>query len=257
MSKEEEARRVTFESRLPADMMASMARGAVRASRLLRIQDLHFRLKDQSRLNPERVLPAAVFHRTGDGRCQLESERRPASGHLLAPKEEVEDEAQLNSLRAPKIPEALELFAFCTLCTLQPDVVLGENLPDKPIILVIEDDEAIQALLEDALTEGGFETAFVTSGEEAVTLLKRGIVAYLAVVTDINLMGRFNGWEVARTAREVNSNFPIVYMSGAVADQWSVQGVPNSIMLQKPFAPAQVLTALSNLLNGRSLASSS
>ncbi|MCK1665572.1 response regulator [Bradyrhizobium sp. 153] len=130
-------------------------------------------------------------------------------------------------------------------------------MPDKPIILVIEDDEAIQALLEDALTEGGFETAFVTSGEEAVTLLKRGIVAYLAVVTDINLMGRFNGWEVARTAREVNSNFPIVYMSGAVADQWSVQGVPNSIMLQKPFAPAQVLTALSNLLNGRSLASSS
>jgi hypothetical protein len=38
-------------------------------------------------------------------------------------------------------------------------------------------------------------------------------------------------------------------MSGAAADQWPSRGVPNSILLEKPFAPAQLVTAVSNLLN--------
>src|SRR5438105_10217376 len=35
-----------------------------------------------------------------------------------------------------------------------------------------EDDAAVQGLVEDTLTEGGFEPAIAASGEEAVTLLK-------------------------------------------------------------------------------------
>ncbi|MDP1881914.1 MAG: response regulator, partial [Bradyrhizobium sp.] len=33
------------------------------------------------------------------------------------------------------------------------------------------------------------------------------------------------------------------------ADEWAAQGVPNSIHLQPPVAPAQLVTAVSNLLN--------
>ncbi len=58
-----------------------------------------------------------------------------------------------------------------------------------------------------------------------------------------------NGWEVARRLREVDPEFPVVYMTGAAADQWASQGVPKSILLQKPFAPAQLVTAVSQLLN--------
>ena len=43
--------------------------------------------------------------------------------------------------------------------------------------------------------------------------------------------------------------FPIVYMTGAAAEQWPSHGVPNSILLGKPFAPAQLVTAISQLLN--------
>ena len=120
---------------------------------------------------------------------------------------------------------------------------------DVPVILVIEDEEAIQSLVEDALTEGGFEPAIAASGEEAVTLLKWRINNYRALVTDISLRGRIDGWEVARQAREIDPQFPVVYMSGASADDWASKGVPNSIMLSKPFAPAQLVTAVSNLLN--------
>jgi DNA-binding response OmpR family regulator len=120
---------------------------------------------------------------------------------------------------------------------------------ELPTILVVEDDEAVQAVVADVLNEGGFEPATARTGEEAVTLLKGGQTNYSALVTDINLLGRFNGWDVARAAREVDPNFPVVYMTGAAADEWAIQGVPNSILLRKPFAPAQIVTAVSQLLN--------
>jgi DNA-binding response OmpR family regulator len=73
--------------------------------------------------------------------------------------------------------------------------------------------------------------------------------AYRALVTDIRLRGKINGWEIAQKAREIDPEFPIVYMSGVSATEWSSKGVPNSIMLEKPFAPAQLVTAVANLLN--------
>lgn len=125
-------------------------------------------------------------------------------------------------------------------------------MEDLPVVLVVEDDDPIQSIVEDALTDGGFETAIAASGEEAVTLLKGGLVKYRAVVTDVNLKGRMDGWEVARRAREIDPEFPIVYMTGAAADEWPSRGVPNSVLLQKPFAPAQLVTAVSHLLNSGS-----
>jgi len=122
-------------------------------------------------------------------------------------------------------------------------------LDDQLVILVIEDDQAIQTIVDEALTEGGFEPAIAASGEEAVTLLKGGLIKYRALVTDIDLRGQIDGWEVAQQAREIDPAFPIVYMSGAHAEDWASKGVPNSIMLAKPFAPAQLVTAVSQLLN--------
>jgi hypothetical protein len=38
-------------------------------------------------------------------------------------------------------------------------------------------------------------------------------------------------------------------MSGDSAGDWSSQGVPGSIMLQKPFAVAQVVTAVASMIH--------
>jgi DNA-binding response OmpR family regulator len=120
---------------------------------------------------------------------------------------------------------------------------------EKPTILVAEDDGLLHGLVEEALTDGGFEVAIAQSGEEAMTLLTGLKGKYVALVTDIDLHGKINGWQIARRAREIDPQFPIVYMTGASADDWSAQGVPNSILLNKPFAPAQLVTAVSQLLN--------
>ena len=122
-------------------------------------------------------------------------------------------------------------------------------MEDLLVILVVEDDHAIQSVVKEALTDGGFEPAIAASGEEAVTLLKGGLTKYRALVTDINLRGTMGGWEVAKRAREIDPEFPIIYMTGVSADQYASHGVPNSILLTKPFAPAQLVTAVSQLLN--------
>jgi CheY-like chemotaxis protein len=122
-------------------------------------------------------------------------------------------------------------------------------LSDLLVVLVVEDDPLIQTLIDEALCDGGYEPAIVASGEEAVTLLQGNRQHYRALVSDINLKGTMDGWDVARQAREIESSFPIVYMTGTAAEQWTSHGVPNSILLTKPFAPAQLVTAISQLLN--------
>jgi DNA-binding response OmpR family regulator len=122
-----------------------------------------------------------------------------------------------------------------------------ENLPN---ILVVDDDPLLQRIAEEALRDGGFETVVAASGEKAVELLDTADGKYRALVTDINLgRDRMSGWDVARRAREIDAKFPVVYMSGESAEDWSARGVPYSIMLSKPFAPAQLVTAVSQALN--------
>lgn len=118
-----------------------------------------------------------------------------------------------------------------------------------PVVLVIEDDPDLQFILEEALKDGGFEPAIAGSGEEAVTLLRAFRSKYAALITDIKLLGRVDGWRVARAAREVDPAFPVVYITGAASDDWPVLGVPGSILLSKPFTSGQLVTAMWQLLD--------
>jgi DNA-binding response OmpR family regulator len=127
--------------------------------------------------------------------------------------------------------------------------MLEEAALEKALaILVVDDDQSIQSIVEEALNDGGFEPAIASSGEEALTLLNGR--QYRVLVIDIKLRkDRIRGWDVARRARAINPDLPVVYITGANADEWAVQGVPNSVLLTKPFAPAQLVTAVSQLLN--------
>jgi len=124
---------------------------------------------------------------------------------------------------------------------------------ELPAVLVAEDDDQVQAIIEDALSEGGFDVATVATAEEGLALITRRADQYKALLTDINLQGQMRGWELAKRAREVVPTLPVVYMTGESAHEWPSQGVPESILLQKPFAPAQAVTAITTLLNRSSL----
>jgi len=124
-----------------------------------------------------------------------------------------------------------------------------------PKVLVVDDEVLIQMLLETDLTDAGFSVGIASTLDEAVTQLEDKETCCQALVTDINLADGVSGWDVARRARELNPTLPVVYMTGDSAHEWPVQGVPNSILVAKPFASVQVVNAVAQLLTDAAVAS--
>jgi DNA-binding response OmpR family regulator len=119
-------------------------------------------------------------------------------------------------------------------------------------VLIVEDEGLIQLLLHETLAEAGFDVAAAGNGKDAFAMLDKEEADYRALITDVNLPGKITGWDIAKHAREVNDAFPVIYLTGASAHDWASKGVPNSILIPKPFAPAQIITAVSQLLNAAS-----
>ena len=117
------------------------------------------------------------------------------------------------------------------------------------VILLAEDEHLIGLAIQDALEDGGYTVNHVTSGRDAIEVLEQNDPPVLGVITDIRLGQGPTGWDVAHRAREISPTISIIYMSGDSVHEHPSKGVPDSIMLQKPFAPAQLVTAISTLLN--------
>lgn len=117
------------------------------------------------------------------------------------------------------------------------------------LILFAEDDTLIALHLKDALEDAGFKVHHVVDGPAAIAALEAHQADLSGLITDIRLGGDVDGWAIGRTARELIPRLPVVYISGDSAHEHTAQGVPDSFMLQKPFAPAQLVTAISTLLN--------
>jgi DNA-binding response OmpR family regulator len=118
-----------------------------------------------------------------------------------------------------------------------------------PLILVVEDEFLLRHDLEDALSGAGFGVESFVSGEKALASFMDATKNYKALITDVNLGDGLNGWELARRIRQKEAGFPVIYITAYSANEWTSHGVPNSILVPKPFATAQLITAISNLLN--------
>lgn len=116
------------------------------------------------------------------------------------------------------------------------------------VLLVVEDEPMILLAIQDALEDGGFTVITAASGEEALQILDSRTDEISGIITDIRLGSGQDGWEVARHARELKPSMAVVYATGDSAHQWAAQGVPKSLLMQKPYAAAQAVNAISTLL---------
>ncbi len=122
------------------------------------------------------------------------------------------------------------------------------DAPAMPLILLVEDEDIIREMLVEALEDAGFATLAAGDAQAAVKLFEENSAEIRGLITDINLADGMDGWELACTAREQVSDLPVVYVSGASGHEWASRGVPSSLMITKPFAPAQIVVAISSLL---------
>jgi len=121
-------------------------------------------------------------------------------------------------------------------------------LNDPVRILVVDDEAMIVITIEDALRHAGYEVEVAHCGSDALSLVAR-MPEIAGIVTDIRMGNGTTGWELGRQARQHNPAVAMVYMSGDSAAEYAAEGVPGSVMIQKPFASDQIITAISTQLN--------
>ena len=112
-------------------------------------------------------------------------------------------------------------------------------------VLVVDDDDAVRAVIVDALTAAGFKVLEASSGEAGLSLLEAAFP--VAAVIDF-LMPGMNGAEVARLAQRRRPGLPVVFVSG-YSDTVALDGIVGAVVLRKPFDIGALDRALRSVLH--------
>jgi len=127
-------------------------------------------------------------------------------------------------------------------------------MSEPPIIgtvLLVDDDVLIRDAARSALEEVGFSVVAALDDTGAVAALESAGESFCALVTDVNLGCPRSGWDIARAARALSPRLPVVYVSGAHAQEWRLEGVPDSLMFRKPLTPERLVGSVIGLLEAR------
>jgi PAS domain S-box-containing protein len=113
-------------------------------------------------------------------------------------------------------------------------------------VLVVDDDADVRAFLADSLEGLGHEVAAFEAGEQALDRL-RGWPADLALI-DYAMPG-MHGADVARAARAMRPDLPVVFVTGyAESQQLDAAVGPDVPVLRKPFTAAELAAAVGSAL---------
>lgn len=113
-------------------------------------------------------------------------------------------------------------------------------------ILVIDDDENLNSLLQDYLSEFSFQVMTETNPERALNLLKRKTPDI--IILDIMLPG-MDGFEVCRRIRK-SYNIPVIMLTarGKVEDRIVGLELGADDYLPKPFEPRELVARIQSVL---------
>ena len=123
---------------------------------------------------------------------------------------------------------------------------------EQPRILIVEDEPAIADTLTYALQTEGFETQWVTHGQEALDIVHGSPPALMLL--DVGLPD-MSGFDVCREIRK-ESNLPIIFITARSEDVDCVVGLElgGDDYVVKPFSPRVVAARVRARLRGASLA---
>ena len=116
----------------------------------------------------------------------------------------------------------------------------------RPHVLFVEDEVLVSALMSDVLEERGFAVHAVETGEAALEYLRSGAPVDV-LFTDINMPGELDGAQLAKVARHLRPDLPVVYASGRYTAGDLMPMVPRSTFLAKPYDPMEACTLLNRL----------
>jgi CheY-like chemotaxis protein len=111
-------------------------------------------------------------------------------------------------------------------------------------ILLAEDEMLIRELAAEDLTEAGCEVVSVGSGDEALAVLAAD-VGFQLLFTDIRMPGEVDGIELARRAKALLPDLPVIYATGYDDPQMELS--PRERCIRKPYLFDEVQRLLGEL----------
>jgi CheY-like chemotaxis protein len=118
-------------------------------------------------------------------------------------------------------------------------------------LLLVEDEDAVRALVRNVLREKGYRILEASRGEEALELAEQYGEPIDLLLTDV-VMPQMNGRELARRLANLLPQIKVLYISGYADNALWYQGGLDSggAFLQKPFSPEALARKVREVLGG-------
>lgn len=127
---------------------------------------------------------------------------------------------------------------------------LKKLAPATETILLVEDEAATRDAVERSLVRAGYKVLLAANGLEALKIANSNPKGIDLVLTD-SMMPEMGGLELVSRLRKTRPDMSVLMMSGyteqATAERFGLTALP---FIEKPFASADLLTAIQRVLHG-------
>lgn len=115
-------------------------------------------------------------------------------------------------------------------------------------VLIVDDEAPMRRLLELYLKNSNYEVETVSNGDQALDIIKRGLVAFDLVLLDVMMPG-MDGWEVCQRLRSF-SEIPIIMLTARDQTFDKVKGLKLGAddYMTKPFEELELLARIEAML---------
>jgi CheY-like chemotaxis protein/signal transduction histidine kinase len=93
-------------------------------------------------------------------------------------------------------------------------------VPQSARVLLVDDEETVRTVYEEALLSVGHQVVAVAGGEEAIAQFEKD--RFDIVITDLSMAG-MSGYQVANNVKRINPAVPVILLSGWAIEQQSEQ----------------------------------
>jgi CheY-like chemotaxis protein len=122
------------------------------------------------------------------------------------------------------------------------EAVVSSSVPQgTELILLVEDEAQVRAILKEILEGQGYHVLAASNGEEALSISQDLESDIKLMITDV-VMPQMSGRELAERVLAVRPNLPVLFMSGYTDDAIVRHGLLDEKLhfIQKPFDSATI-----------------
>lgn len=129
-----------------------------------------------------------------------------------------------------------------------PAAPVVASLDPNGAILLVDDEDAVRAIVARLLTANGYRVIVARHAEEALTLWEAHETEIVAVISDVRMPGT-DGVSLVRDLRRRRPGLPVLLVSGFLDEQMKADMPRDAATIRKPFTRSELLEAVDRLLS--------